>query len=74
MDDAHIQTSIDIIYNTIGIYKSFLETYFAICRRPTTSNEQMIKYEYWIKNYKQKIKYEEENLQKLKDKHPEFFI
>jgi hypothetical protein len=61
MDDAHIQTSIDIVYKTIGIYKDFLETHSAIS-------------EDWKNDIRQKIKYEEENLQKLKDKHPEFFI
>jgi hypothetical protein len=61
MDDAHIQTSIDIVYKTIGIYKDFLETHSVIS-------------EDWKNDIRQKIKYEEENLQKLKDNHPEFFI
>jgi hypothetical protein len=62
MDDAHIQKNIDIIYKTLGIYNDVLETPHVKC------NEEL------IIDIKKKIKYEEKNLQKLKDNHPEFFI
>jgi hypothetical protein len=56
-----IQRKIDIVYKALTIYNEFLDA-------DMSGNEEL------IIDIKQKIKNEEKNLQKLKDKHTEFFI